>query len=204
MRHFLPLLLCGGLAACSACAQRPTTTPATTSPAAASAPAPTPQKATPAQLHPLLNQKPQKPGKAQAVVKPAKKDVPAIVFKKTPCFGTCPHFDATIYPDGRVEYQGYHFVNLEGKHQLQLPAATVDAILQKANALHFSQLQSQYLVGTTDLPSTHLTLPLADGTTKTVVAEPSMDGRGAPAELQALFEYISSELDKITGGPAEK
>jgi len=142
------------------------------------------------------------PAKAQDVVLPNKKGAPVIIFKKTPCFGTCPHYTATIYPDGRVEYEGIRFVQLEGKHELQLPEAIVSAILQKANEIHFSQLQEQYLAGVSDLPSTYLTLPLADGTTKTVVVEP---GRHTPTELQDLLTYISTALDQVTNnGPADK
>lgn len=144
---------------------------------------------------------PQASQKDQPVVKPVAKDAPAMVFRKTPCFGTCPHYTATVYADGRVDYEGFKFARLQGNHTLRLPVAVIDRIVQQANDLRFSQLQHQYLAGVSDLPSTYLTLPLADGTRKTVQVE-STDR--TPAALQRLLTYVTEQLDSITGGPAER
>jgi len=119
---------------------------------------------------------------------------PVIVFKKTPCFGTCPDYDATIYPDGRVTYVGRTNVKLTGTRELKLPATTVTAILTDAQSLGFRKLQEHYSSGATDMPSTFLSIRQPDGTLKTVQVED-----GAPEPLRNLLTYISGELDKISG-----
>ncbi|MBC6612172.1 hypothetical protein H8B15_14685 [Hymenobacter sp. BT507] len=180
--------VCGSLSACTTSAQQPTTS---------QPPAPTqgnmPVQYDPAQ-DPAMNP-PQTPQKRQPVVKPAAKDAPVMVFRKTRCFGTCPAYNATVYADGRVAYEGLDFVPLKGKHELRLPVTVIDQTLKKANILDFSQLQSHYLSGVSDLPSTYLTLTLADGTQKTVQAELT---NNTPAELKELLTYLTEQFSKIT------
>ncbi|QNE40185.1 hypothetical protein F1C16_11755 [Hymenobacter sp. NBH84] len=178
------------MAACSTSAQQPTSS---------QTPAPTqgnmPVQYDPAK-DPAMNQQ-QAPQRDQPVVKPTAKDAPVMVFRKTRCFGTCPAYTATVYADGRVAYEGLDFVTLKGKHELRLPTAVINQTIQQANALHFSQLQSHYLSGVSDLPSTYLTLTLADGTQKTVQAELTND---TPPPLKELLTYVAEQMDKITAG----
>ncbi|MBO3271922.1 hypothetical protein J4D97_14785 [Hymenobacter defluvii] len=178
------------MAACSTSAQQPTTS---------QMPAPIqgnmPVQYDPAK-DPAMNQQ-QAPQRDQPVIKPAAQDTPVMVFRKTRCFGTCPAYTATVYADGRVAYEGLDFVTLKGKHELRLPTAVINQTIQQANALHFSQLQSHYLSGVSDLPSTYLTLTLADGTQKTVQAELTDN---TPAELKDLLTYVTEQMEKITAG----
>jgi hypothetical protein len=124
---------------------------------------------------------------------------PVIVFKRTPCFGTCPHYEATIYADGRVSYVGYRYVALTGPHELQLPKGIVNAILDDARRLNFATYDERYSQGSTDLPATVLSIRQASGQLKTVQAE-----EGTPPELEALLKYISTEIEKVSGGTSDK
>lgn len=83
---------------------------------------------------------------------------PVLVFQRTPCHGTCPTYTATIYADGRVEYDGQRFVALTGKHTLSLPVATVNEMLAEAKRIGFTKLQERYAGQTYDLPSTIITV----------------------------------------------
>ncbi|TGE23076.1 DUF6438 domain-containing protein [Hymenobacter metallicola] len=120
---------------------------------------------------------------------------PLIVFKRTPCFGTCPHYEATIYADGRVSYTGYGYVQRTGTHELKLPQRVVSTILDDARRLNFSTYEDRYSQGSTDLPTTVLSIRQPNGQVKTVQAE-----EGTPAELEALLQYISTEIEKVSGG----
>ncbi|TGE15206.1 DUF6438 domain-containing protein [Hymenobacter elongatus] len=120
---------------------------------------------------------------------------PVMLFKRTPCFGPCPHYEATIYADGRVSYIGYRYVRLTGSHELKMPVATVTTILADARRLRFATYNERYSQGSTDLPSTILSIRQPNGMLKTVQAE-----EGTPSELTALLTYISNEIEKISGG----
>lgn len=116
---------------------------------------------------------------------------PAIIFRRTPCYGTCPHYTATVYPDGRVQYEGLQYAPAEGKREFTLPMVVVNKIRQDADQLGFFQLREQYPSNFTDMPSTFLTMRRADGTMKLVQAEDNI-----PPSLQKLFDYIHEEIVK--------
>jgi hypothetical protein len=64
--------------------------------------------------------------KATATVStPSRQAEPVLVLQRTPCNGRCPTYTASIFADGRVEYDGQRYVPLLGKHTLSLPPAMV-------------------------------------------------------------------------------
>ncbi|RYU79170.1 DUF6438 domain-containing protein [Hymenobacter persicinus] len=154
------------------------------------------QHATPTKSAPKITKVKAKKTKKAAAAQA--QTAPVLVFKRTPCFGTCPDYDATIYADGRVQYEGRSNVSKVGTHELKLPAATVRKVLADAQRLGFAQLNDRYAPKTvTDLPSTFLSVRQPNGQLKTVQVEGP-----APAGLQELFDYLSAELDKAAGNAA--
>ncbi|GAA4374878.1 DUF6438 domain-containing protein [Hymenobacter koreensis] len=123
---------------------------------------------------------------------------PVIVFRKTPCLGPCPDYEATIWADGRVRYVGNRNVAKEGTHELRIPAATVAEILRQVDEIGFSKMAPQYVNGATDMPSTILTISRAGRKAKTVQVE-----HGAPDELVGLLNFIDFEIARVSGGPKE-
>ncbi|WP_139920177.1 DUF6438 domain-containing protein [Hymenobacter sp. DG01] len=161
----LPLLL-----ACSAQAQQPARPKAT----------------------PPAHAKP-KPSKAAVASKPAPAAQPVITLERTPCFGRCPHYKAYIFPDGRVQYEGFRYAPMEGQAESRLPPAMVQKMLQQAKSIGFQQLKSEYTGDISDLPSTILTIRYG-ATTKTVKAE-----QGTPAALQELLTFVTTEVESNVG-----
>ena len=147
-----------------------------------------------AQQAPKATSKQQAETNKAAANKPATEAALVIVFRKTPCFGFCPHYEASIYADGRVSYEGFKYAPVEGKRELKLPIATIKTILDEARALHFTELPERYSQGTTDLPATSLTISPASGPTKTVTVE-----EGAPTELKNLLSYIEKQITDSLG-----
>lgn len=117
---------------------------------------------------------------------------PAITFERTPCFGTCPGYTMKVYANGRVEYEGRRAVPMMGQRELQLPPATVAAMLRQAQEAHFDQFKDRYASGATDLPSTIVAIRQPNGELKTVSAESN-----APAEVQQLFTYLGNQFDAL-------
>lgn len=115
---------------------------------------------------------------------------PVLVLRKTPCFGFCPYFEASIYADGRVHYVGHRNVAKVGTYELQVSADAVRQLLKQAEEIGFANFQDQYLSGATDLPSTYLTY---NG--KTVQSE-----TGAPQELLDLLTAVNNLVETVSGG----
>ncbi len=124
---------------------------------------------------------------------------PVLVFQRTPCYGTCPAYTATVFADGRVEYEGQRFVPVLGKHTLRLPPATVADMLAAAQRINFSQLEERYSRNTSDLPATIITVHPAGQPAKSVFAE-----EGIPAGLQGYITYLKGQLDPLAGIGVDK
>ena len=122
---------------------------------------------------------------------------PVLVFQRTPCHGTCPTYTATIYADGRVEYDGQRFVTLKGKHTLKLPVATVNEMLAEAKRIGFNNLQERYAGQTYDLPSTIITVHPVGQPAKAVYAMEDI-----PANLQGYIEFLNARIDPLSNNLA--
>ena len=123
---------------------------------------------------------------------------PSIIFTKTPCLGTCPHYTATIYPDGRVSYEGFRYAPVEGKREFRISPSAVNTMLAQAREINFTDLKGSYSDGATDLPSTTATIRQSGGPAKKVSAE-----SGEPAELTSFFRYIEKQITDGLGVTAD-
>ena len=124
---------------------------------------------------------------------------PVIVFSRTPCLGTCPHFTARLFADGRVQYEGFRYAPVEGQQDTKMDPATVRGLLRESELIGFQKMENSYVSGATDLPATILTITYPDGSTKTVRAEDT-----APVELRNLFAAINTHLNKALGVTADQ
>jgi hypothetical protein len=140
-----------------------------------------------------------KPAQAtNATVMPAAVE-PVLVYQRTPCYGRCPTYTATVFADGRVEYDGQRFVSLLGKHTLSLPPATVAAMLAEAKRINFSSLVERYAGHTSDLPATIITVHPEGQPLHAVYAS-----EGIPENLRGYIAYLNTHLDPLAGVEAEK
>jgi hypothetical protein len=119
---------------------------------------------------------------------------PVLVFQRTPCYGKCPAYTATIFADGRVDYDGQRYVKLLGKHTLSLPVTKVNALLAEAKRINFSQFDERYAGNTTDLPATIVTVQPVGQQLHAVFAEDNI-----PASLQGYIDYLKGQLDPLAG-----
>ena len=129
-----------------------------------------------------------------AKVAAARSAEPVLVYQRTPCYGRCPAYTATIFADGRVEYDGQRFVPVLGKHTLALPVATVNQLLAEAQRINFDKLDERYPSNVTDVPATIVTIHPAGQPLKAVFAEGEI-----PANLQGYLDYLKRKLDPLAG-----
>jgi hypothetical protein len=146
--------------------------------------------------------KPPRQAKADKTTKATfapKAQEPVLVYQRTPCYGRCPTYTATIFADGRVEYDGQRFVSLLGKHTLSLPPATVAAMLAEAKRINFSSLANRYAGYTSDLPASIITVHSVGQPLHAVYAS-----EGIPESLQGYITYLNSRLDPLANAEADK
>ncbi|WP_151087236.1 DUF6438 domain-containing protein [Hymenobacter baengnokdamensis] len=137
--------------------------------------------------------------KSTATAAPARQAEPVLILQRTPCYGTCPVYTATIFADGRVEYDGQRFVKLLGKHTLSLPVATINEMLAEARRVEFTKFQERYVGNTNDLPASIITVHPVGQPLHAVYAE-----EGIPASLQGYINYVQARVDPLTNSGLEK
>lgn len=122
-----------------------------------------------------------------------------LVFQRTPCYGTCPIYTATIFRNGRVSYNGERFVPFMGQHELTLAPATVTAMLAEARRINFNQFAPSYTANVSDLASTIITVYQPGQQRHRVLAEASI-----PASLQQYIAYLKDKIDPLAGLTSQK
>jgi hypothetical protein len=107
-------------------------------------------------------------------------------IKRTPCYGRCPIYEATIYKSGLVIYNGNRFVERLGKHKARLTKNQLSQIADKADAVRYFELENNY-----DSPA--ITVLKVAGKSKEV-----KNRVGGPENLKEYEKYLDDLLNGLT------
>jgi len=87
-----------------------------------------------------------------------------LTLDRGPCFGPCPVYKVTVERNGHVTYRATDFhPGPEGKitgiaviKQGQMPASSLNTLITAVESSEYAELDSDYSLGVTDLPSTDI------------------------------------------------
>lgn len=113
-----------------------------------------------------------------------------IALETTPCRGTCPVQQLTVYADGRVRYVGQEYTDRLGTYELRLPEREVVRLKKCFRDARFFDFNTSYQAKVSDLPSTYLTFS-DGGRTHTV-----LDYYGTPKAVKALEAEVLALLKR--------
>lgn len=116
---------------------------------------------------------------------------PLITIERTGCYGNCPVYSASIFPDGTVVYKGEYWVKVTGESRLQISEAKVNELIEAFEAVGFFSFKDLYSADTTCGPSTILVFDHG-GRRKRVVNE---YGFSVPRDL----ERLENKVDRLAG-----
>ncbi len=109
-----------------------------------------------------------------------------MTIKRTPCYGSCPWYEASFYDDGTILYDGKKHVKHIGKFKLNANPKTIRTLTNKAQKIGFFKMEKTYPTNTNhkiqDLPTTELMVKIGR-TGKTI----KMQNEIPPV----LMEYIN-------------
>jgi hypothetical protein len=129
---------------------------------------------------------------AAVATPPPSDDAPVhITLERGVCFGFCPDYTVSITGDGQVTYEGRRFVNVTGRQTATIPAADVQALLARFDAVGFERLNTEYRAHVTDLPTYVVTLE-RNGRTKRV-----LDYGGTGAGMPEAVRQLQDEIDRV-------
>jgi hypothetical protein len=123
---------------------------------------------------------------------PLTEDYLAIFYERTPCFGTCPHFEFKAFASGKCNYIGLRFADREGHFEASASPKNVQGIISLAKQIGFFEMKDFYddrMV--TDLPSTTVELT-SEGISKSV-----LNRYKGPEEIKELYEKLDDLIDSL-------
>ena len=115
-------------------------------------------------------------------------------FKKGPCYGKCPIYEANIYTDGTVKYTGKNFVDRIGDWESQIPREDVKMVRQKYFDAKFLEMANEYPTSgekIADLPTTTIEFRVGD------MIKYVKDKHDAPQELKELEQWTEAFLNGL-------
>ncbi len=86
--------------------------------------------------------------------KTAESPQPFLLFQKTPCYGVCPSYEASITANGSITFIGWEHVPVRDTLQLCLSPKDLATLRKEVQQLDYEALQNTYLTEWTDMPST--------------------------------------------------
>ncbi len=115
-------------------------------------------------------------------------DTLMIGFSKTPCFGTCPHFNFKVYESGFATYEGISYTKMKGMHSTWYTKDQMTKIVSIADSIGFQKMKDKYEAPVADLPSASIAVRLSTGLKRVMrrVGYPRAL-RGLEAEIEQLI-----------------
>jgi len=113
--------------------------------------------------------------------------VSEITLERTPCFGRCPTYKATMKSDGTLLYEGIRFVDRIGKYKAKV--YQFEKLASLANRFGLFKMKDNYSRPITDQPTAITTLKTASG--KKSIRD---YGNAGPEELWAFDRVFDSMI----------
>ncbi|MEZ4617761.1 MAG: DUF6438 domain-containing protein [Caldilineaceae bacterium] len=110
-----------------------------------------------------------------------------ISLKRTGCFGVCPSYELQIFGNGRVTYQGYGYVDVEGVQTTTIPGSSIYKLLYEFGKIDFFTLNDSYDQPITDIPTFTITLKIGG-------REKQVKHYGCPPQELIDLAYLIDEV----------
>ncbi|MEM9847230.1 MAG: DUF6438 domain-containing protein [Bacteroidota bacterium] len=122
-------------------------------------------------------------------------------IERTACYGRCPVYQAKIFSNGLVLYEGKKHVSNMGLFEAYILEDQIDHLLAQADSVQFFDLSASYPEHGQkiyDLPSTQIFIRKAESE-KTV-----LNNHSAPKTLRAYESYFEQFLDNLAWKKVEE
>ncbi len=117
-----------------------------------------------------------------------------IMLKRTGCYGNCPVFEAKVFSDGQVTYDGIRHVELISLFESSVDSTWIQRVFERAKEINYFDLDEAYPSGgepIPDLPTTITYLRLGE---KEKTIRNNFD---PPKALVDFEQWLERELKKL-------
>jgi hypothetical protein len=67
-----------------------------------------------------------------------------IRLERTKCSGACPDYSLFVYDDGKIVYEGRHYVAVKGRREGRVPKSRVKQLLDEFHRIGYFSLKDRY------------------------------------------------------------
>ena len=113
-----------------------------------------------------------------------------IKLERTMCPGACPDYSLILYGNGRVLYEGRHYVAVKGRRRGHISVTNVKNLFEEFCEVDYFSFKDQYNAITRDGAITKTSI-IADGRTKAVV-------NCHPSEAPESLYLLEKKIDEIS------
>lgn len=127
--------------------------------------------------------------------------LPLLQFQKTPCYGPCPAYEATIMEDGSITFIAWGNVPIADNDTVKLSFSKQELHQLKTaiDELNYTSLQDAYLTEWTDRPTSYLTFYKDGKSVKRIKHQ-----EGGPGNLITFQKNLHSQLMDLVAKEAKK
>jgi len=121
-----------------------------------------------------------------------------VSLQKTPCFGSCPVFEARVFSNGTAIWEGERHTARIGKYEATVPHEWLNELMAEAEAIDFFRMAVRYpLYGSAlpDVPQT-ITFMQNGGKQRRVT-----DNAAAPVDLVRFEKMLEEKLNTLEWKP---
>ncbi|NEM97518.1 DUF6438 domain-containing protein [Pontibacter burrus] len=124
---------------------------------------------------------------------------PLLLYRKSPCYGPCPTYEALIYSNGTVQFIPIKYTPVTDTITFTLSAMELSKLKKSLAELNYKNLQNYYKTEWTDMPATHLYFYEAGKEVKHIKHQ-----EGGPESLIRFIEEVHEMLWKYVEAAKEK
>ncbi len=124
-------------------------------------------------------------------------DIPndlVITLERTKCPGACPDYSLFVYADGRIVYEGRHYVAAKGRQEGHLSRADVRKLVDEFYKAGYFSLKEKYDPIVNDGAVTKTSIALGGKTKRVVNCHPSQAPEGLYQLEKMIDEITQSKL----------
>jgi hypothetical protein len=68
----------------------------------------------------------------------------SFTIERSPCFGPCPSYEASVFGNDKLVFNGFKFTTVEGVKEKQLPKGSFVRLVEIAYARHFASIDPEW------------------------------------------------------------
>ncbi|WP_439882482.1 DUF6438 domain-containing protein [Pontibacter sp. MBLB2868] len=124
---------------------------------------------------------------------------PLLQIQKTPCYGPCPAYEATVMENGMVTFVGWDNVPVSDTVQMCFTEKEMNELKKAIEKLDYTSLQTSYGSQWTDIPTTYLTFYQNGKQVKRIKHQ-----KGGPEALVTFQKNLNDKLLELVGKEAQQ